>query len=473
MAKLVGKTTLPIFRKIQLCDPEDPGARSFATDTASHYRTYESQLNEDAELSSYSCNLFPIVTTASGGVWEPALLFFSHRIFDLGNCQIETHRNVADDLQHFKQFLDSKNLAYDNFDCPASHELPTYRYRSYLQNQISQGLLPISSARRRLQSVVAFYRYLIEKKIVLPANAPWKEKNVKLHIRDDKGFSRLRNVASTDLRIKFQVQQNHYSETIDDGGKLRPLSWNDQIVLIKNLMEWKNPEMAIIHLIAIFTGARIQTILTLKTTHFSTSPNALDDEFKLKVGPGTAIDTKGDKISFLNFPMWLFERILTYSASPRASKRRAKNINQDHDDYLLLTKYGRPYYDAKIDTQKFQNGKITRYNSNGQEVRKYKALLIKKINATTNGSIFHYRFHDLRATFGMNLTDAQMTLVQMGQITLAQAREYVRFRMGHSSYEITDRYLNHRKNIEHTRAVKDAYGSYLENLRNAALGITP
>lgn len=368
MANRVGKTTLPIFRKIQLCDPEDLGARSFETHPPSHYRTYESQLKDDAELSSYRCNLFPIVTTASGGVWEPALLFFAHRIFDLGNCKIETHRNVADDLQHFKQFLDAKHLAYDNFDYPASHELPTYRYRSYLQNQIAQGLLPISSARRRLQSVVAFYRYLIEKKIFYPANAPWKEKNVKLNIRDDKGFSRLRHVASTDLRIKFQVQQDPYSETIDDGEKLRPLSWDDQILLIKNLMEWKNPEMAIIHLIAIFTGARIQTILTLKTTHFSTFPNALDNEFKLKVGPGTSIDTKGDKISFLNFPIWLFEKVLTYAASPRASKRRTKNINQDHNDYLFLTKYGRPYYDAKIDTQKFQNEKITRYNSNGQEV---------------------------------------------------------------------------------------------------------
>ena len=72
----------------------------------------------------------------------------------------------------------------------------------------------------------------------------------------------------------------------------------------------------------------------------------------------------------------------------------------------------------------------------------------------------------------MNLTDAQLQLVREGKITLAQAREYVRFRMGHSSYETTDKYLNYRANLEFIRSVRDSYGSYLHELFSLTLGVT-
>jgi integrase len=229
--------------------------------------------------------------------------------------------------------------------------------------------------------------------------------------------------------------------------------------------------MALIHLIAIFTGARIQTILTLRKSNFPKTIVSSSTDFKLKVGPGTGVDTKGDKIIFLYFPAWLCERICTYATSPRADNRQTGAIDGEHKDHLFLSKYGRPYYDTKQSTQEFNPKKATRYNSNGQEVRKFKAGLIKKIHQTDGEMSFHYRFHDLRATFGMNLTDAQLKLVREGNITLAQAREYVRFRMGHSSYETTDRYLNYRKNLEFVHAIRDSYGAYLHELRDLTLGV--
>jgi hypothetical protein len=233
-----------------------------------------------------------------------------------------------------------------------------------------------------MQSVVAFYRYLIAKEIIIPKHQPWQAKTVKLHLKDRKGFPTSRTVETSDLRIKARVQRDPYSETIEDGGKLRPLTWDDQLLLIKNIMKWTNPEMALIHLIAIFTGARIQTILTLKRSNFRAPLAELNTEWRLKVGPGTGIDTKGDKALFLYFPAWLRERICTYVASPRAAKRYDAANKGEHEDYLFLTKYGRPYYDPKYSTQKFSSSKTTRYNSNGQEVRKFKAGLIKEILKT-------------------------------------------------------------------------------------------
>jgi hypothetical protein len=468
------KVTLPVFQRIQLCDAKDQGAQLFASHAGFnkklYYRASISTASSYGEGNGNQCNLFPVVTDASGAIWEPALLYLAHRVFDLANCTMATNHNVADDLVHFKRFLDEKNLQFDNFDSPASYELPTYRYRNYLQKQFEQGLLPASSAKRRMHSAIGFYRYLMQKEIISPRNSPWQSKTVKLHLKNSKGFARTQTVETSDLRIKARVQAAPYTDTIDDGGKLRPLPWDHQLLLFKNLMEWSNPEMALIHLIAIFTGARIQTILTLKKSDFPATLASSNTEFRLKVGPGTGVDTKGNKGLLLYFPAWLCERICTYAVSPRAANRRIRATEKEDENCLFLSKFGRPYYDARQKTQKFIPEKTTRYNSNGQEVRKFKAGLIKKIRETDGAASFYYRFHDLRATFGMNLTDAQLQLVREGKITLAQAREYVRFRMGHSSYETTDKYLNYRANLEFIHSVRDSYGSYLHELSNLTVG---
>jgi hypothetical protein len=468
-----GKVILPVFQKLQLCDAGDHGAQPFARQAGFeeelYYRGHIETAVADDRHNQDKCNLFPVVTNACGRIWEPALRYLAHRVFDLGDCTIATNQNVAEDLMHFKRFLDQKNLKYDKFDSPANYELPTYRYRNYLQRQFESGLLPASSAKRRLQSVVGFYRYLITKEIINPAFPPWQKRTISVHIQNSKGLTNSKVVETSDLRIKVREQPNPYSETIDDGGKLRPLSWEHQLLLVKGLMARGNPEMTLIHLIAIFTGARIQTILTLKSFNFPPAIINSSTDFKLKVGPGTHIDTKSDKIIFLYFPLWLCERICTYATSPRASNRRTRAMD-DHRDYLFLTKYGRPYYEEKETIQQFDPEKSTRYNSNGQEVRKYKAGLINKIKLAHAEARFYYKFHDLRATFGMNLTDAQMQLVREGKITLAQAREYVKFRMGHSSYETTDRYLNYRRNLEFVREIRDSYGTYLSELRDLTLG---
>lgn len=80
---------------------------------------------------------------------------------------------------------------------------------------------------------------------------------------------------------------------------------------------------------------------------------------------------------------------------------------------------------------------------------------------------FKYRFHDLRATYGMNLTDQQLEYVAKGQISLHQAREFVKIRMGHESSATTDLYLQYRQNIKNVREISSAYSHHLEKLINS------
>ncbi|EZP42018.1 Phage integrase family protein [Janthinobacterium lividum] len=381
-----------------------------------------------------------------------------------------THNNVVEDLVNFKRFLDSKNIRYDNFDLEI-HELPTYRYRNFLQKQFNCGSIPSSTGNRRLQSVVSFYRFLFEKKLIIAKTSPWTDKEFQLNLTNEKGFRTVKKIQTTDMRLRAKSQPDPWSGTIYDGGKLRPLEWAEQKALVSTLLKVGSPEMILVYLIAIFTGARIQTILTLQNSSFRPELVASSREIRIKVGPGTGVDTKGGKLLILIFPPWLYERITIYCQSERSQHRRMKLARDDESSCnVFLTKFGRPYYSTRKERAAFDEKCTTRYESNGQEVRKFKSVLVEAIRCNEKLPHLSFRFHDLRATFGMNLTDAQMALVETGVITLSEAREYVKFAMGHSSYETTDRYLSYRSNATFTRRVRDAYGDHLSTLSSLAKG---
>jgi integrase len=82
---------------------------------------------------------------------------------------------------------------------------------------------------------------------------------------------------------------------------------------------------------------------------------------------------------------------------------------------------------------------------------------------------FHYRFHDTRATFGMNLTDHQFTLIEQGKATLKSAREFVQIRMGHESSTTTDRYLQYRQSSKLVHRAGEEYESHLRRLSERAM----
>lgn len=67
----------------------------------------------------------------------------------------------------------------------------------------------------------------------------------------------------------------------------------------------------------------------------------------------------------------------------------------------------------------------------------------------------------------MNLTDEQLKYVANGQITLHQAREFVKVRMCHESSSTTDLYLQYRQNLKYIRQVSTAYDNHLQELINS------
>jgi hypothetical protein len=68
-------------------------------------------------------------------------------------------------------------------------------------------------------AVIVLYRRLIADKVFEPENPPWKESDRYIDFKDSRGFTRSKQVVTTDVSIKVAKQDNPYDGCIDDGGK--------------------------------------------------------------------------------------------------------------------------------------------------------------------------------------------------------------------------------------------------------------
>jgi len=420
---------------------------------------------------NHQFNLFPVVLDANGVPWAEVLVFLLYRV----DLQLEpvmtTLSSVAGDLALYRKFLDEYEIDWMVF--PANKLLrPTYRFNAYLKFAVSNHEMALTTAKRRMSTVVAFYRWLMEEGLLVPENSPWKETEHYVQFRDSLGTPRSKRIMVTDLSLKSPRQQDPYAGTIDDGGKLRPLPEQEQEWLLDALNQIGNPEMVLIHILSLLTGARIQTVLTLRTKHvLHDTSNSESPEMRLAVGPGTGIDTKKNKRLVIHIPLWFYETLFTYALSDRARKRRNRAKGGDTpEQYLFLSQRGMPLYQSKEEAGIFDSTNHRRHHISGQGVRQFiSERVIPYIRRRYQAPNFHYRYHDLRATAGMNMTDHQLKLVRHGKTTLHAAREFVRVRMGHESSATTDRYLNFRQNPEFTRWIEQQHEDHLKQLAQSAM----
>ncbi|MFM0091998.1 site-specific integrase [Paraburkholderia sediminicola] len=473
---------LPRFVVTELCDEGDPDAL-LVTEArkAYHRRPKRAQvdgLQRDGfpMWARHAFNFFPVVLDSDGVPWAEALIYIISCLESTPDPKIATYASIADDLAAFRRFLDQHGLDWTDF--PKNKlERPTYRFRSYLKYSIAAGELASATARRRMGTVIAFYRKLEMEKVFVPAEAPWVEREQYLQFADRHGFVRGKVIKSTDLKINVPKTDDPFDGMILDGAKLRPLRAEEQEWVVDALAEIGNTEMTLIHVLALVTGARIQTALTLRRRHIlrpnfrnrsevTTMPGVPNPAVRVPVGYGTGVDTKFDKQMELHIPHWFFEKLISYANGLRGTMRRMLAVGGDcEDQYLFLSRRGIPFYQSKAESSSFNDQNGLRHVKSGQAVRQFiTERVIPSIREAHGVTNFHYRFHDLRATAGMNLTDYQLQLVAKGQTTLLEAREYVRLRMGHESSETTERYLKFRYQLAHIRWVEERHEEHLRDL---------
>lgn len=411
---------------------------------------------------------FPIIFQGDGKPWDEANVFLFKRLENTPSPNMGTFIGMAEDLAAYRRYLESVPI---DWLCFPAHKLarPTYRYRSHLVHETLAGKLKASTANRKIGVVVRFYRWMIEESLITPDNPPWKEEVRLISTRGDYGQPSVMKIKSTDLRIDVPKQDDPTNESIYDGGKLRPLSPMEQDWIVEALEELGNTELTLIHLFALVTGARIQTILTLKVRNIM-KLDCSDKAPQCPVGPGTGVDTKNNKKLTLFVPPWFCESLLTYGLSERARKRRLSAIGGDTEDqYLFLSVHGAPMYVSKQDKANVEL-RPRRHRIAGQAVRQNISDSVIPLIREKHDAKFHYRFHDLRASYGMNIVDHLAPLIDSGKITYTAALNFVRVRLGHESLITTERYLKYRANQKMAQRVQDEWESRLQQMAKRAMG---
>ena len=220
--------------------------------------------------------------------------------------------------------------------------------------------------------------------------------------------------------------------------------------------------------LALFTGARLQTICTLRINCLFNRESDSHGFIRLPVGAGTGIDTKFQKPMTLLIPNWLVQDLKIYINSEQARLRRQKSNDGDSDEnYVFLTKLGTPFYTSKAEQQELTEqikasdsfgARLKLYE--GEAVRSYlKVVLLPEIRLI-DPQFQSFKFHDLRASFGMNLLESQLQHLPEGHSAMT-AVEYVQARMGHRNISTTLQYLNYKSRLQWRSKIQHEYESSL------------
>ena len=406
---------------------------------------------------------YPILINSDGSLWKHGNLYLLSKLKSYNKPSPKTLDSIAIDLKMFKEWCDSENVDY--LSAPRKVLRPTYMYRSHLQELLRDAKVSSNTVKRRISTVVGFYRYLIDVENIKFKFPLWESGITSITYQDRQGFKQSKQVNTTDVgKVVTTSNPDLYEEAIEDGGRLHPLSQETQKVLMQTLKEIGNTEMILGFLIALTTGARMQTVFTLRRKHFLKDIHQDEKEVRIKVGYGTHCDTKFQKQHTLILPKWVYDRVKIYLNSPRANKRleKAQHIFDTNElQYVFLNRSGIPYYASGDDPYR----KLYRDSPNGSAVRQFMIQTLKK-ELLKKEIKLDFTFHDLRASFGMNLLDKLMPLVKNKELDLSHALMYIKERMGHSSLITTEKYLNFRDKNKIKEQAQDDYEKYLADLMN-------
>ena len=433
----------------------------------------------DAEFEKYgdACLEFPIIVQGDGQPSEIFNLYLMKKLQQTIQYDFKTFASIANQLLDFQRFLEDEKL-----DCLKFHKLKQlnaiFKYRTRLIDQVNAGLIGASSARGRINAVVNFYRFLVIEDLVDHQRYGIPFQDVYKYIAVDNEFGARRKMAikSHDLAIHVPAKA-HNSEAIVDGGELSPLTVEEQTVVLKALQQ-SSREYQLMFYLALFTGARLQTICTLRIENLFNRESDSHGFIRLPVGAGTGVDTKFQKPMTLLIPNWLAQDLKIYINSEQARQRRQKSNYGDSDEnYVFLTKLGTPFYTSKAEQQKLTEKiktsdlfgtRLKLYE--GEAVRSYlKVVLLPEIRLI-DPQFQHFKFHDLRASFGMNLLESQLQHLPEGHNHMT-AVEYVQARMGHRNISTTLQYLNYKSRLEWRSKIQHEYESSLMQYVISPMGL--
>lgn len=413
------------------------------------YGTFE--LTTDRLIEGY-----PVIYKSDGTPWDIANLYL-YRWWqseaDYGEVSTGTVVRKAKNLLAYLQWIEhlqSQNHPVHEFYAPAGsrpRNRITYMYKAHLMwlyatYRDGERINQLSTIKGKAGDVGQFYVWMNQYKLH-PEGKPIQDIFYKpLNSQKWTNYG-IRTIYYTDLHIKLNRSDDDRlrKDLIHAGeGGVRPLSERNAQFVLWALDDADDRQQQLIHWLGIFSGARKQTIATLHIQAVLKAYEAYKDEAfgYIPVGPGTGIDTKKDVKYDLMVPTFLLEAMYQWvSLSPIYQQRKLKSFYQDSEDnYVFLTKQGKPYYVAKRHRLAMDDPDISRTLVLTDRAKKAGKATGDRINAWDRGWLMpwieenfeglvarwidlhkdipdfdvesakvpfyeNFQFHDLRATFGM------------------------------------------------------------------------
>lgn len=356
---------------------------------------------------------FPQIFFSNGEPWHEANRYAFYR-FKYEGKDIKTIHREMTHLARYADWLEVSGLHWLYFP-KKKHVRCLYRFRAFLIEQRDIGLVAPSTTSQAMKSVVAFYRWASFHGYADISSELFDDETKVISFFDRVGFRRTIDVTTSKLSIPNRTRTGI---RLEDG--LTPLSQASAKKLMAHLSEHRNYELFLMTKLALQSGCRHETITTLKIDALEKAypDQRLSNVMRVKVGPGTGVNTKHDVSGEVYFPKSLVNELMDYFNSAEAILRRSKASTAMQKNVFLTTRGNR------YTTQTF-----------GTLIHRLKEELI----SAGNTEFGRYRFHQLRATFGTML---MRTLLNTTGTTSANALEFVKNAMLHRDANTTWRYID-------------------------------
>lgn len=375
----------------------------------SNYTEYGVMQNPKRKLAGS----FPQIFFSDGEPWREANRYAFYRYYDLQK-DIKTIHSEMSHLARYADWLEFENLNWLHFPKKKA-ERCLFRFRGYLIEQRDGKLLAPSTTKQIMNSVVAFYRWASAHGYASERSKLFDNKLESISFFDRVGFNRTLSVISSELAIPNRARTGNQLE-----GGLTPINQTCIETLFSYLARHRNYELYLITRVALQTGCRHSTIVTL---NINVLKNAYPDHnlskiMRVKVGPGTGVETKFDVSGEVYFPESLVNELITHFNSANAILRRSKAKGK-LKNYIFLTSRGNRYTRETF----------------GTLLHRLKDELIE----AGHNEFGRFKFHQLRATFGTML---MRTILNTQGMTSFNAIEFVKDAMLHKDASTTWKYIN-------------------------------
>ncbi|WP_336333746.1 site-specific integrase [Pseudomonas putida] len=409
----------------------------------------------------------PFLFHADGTPWIEANSFLYSELQNKSAKSRPTDetRKLASELLEYLRFCEKEGIDWKDFSGDRPSLRPTYRYFNHLKTG--------SSRKNRVNNqytgaVYRMFEFISENWHDIKLDRVDKVKKYKHYISTSHGSVVAERLKRSQTLPTPPESVPDYGKVRDDGEDLRPLT-NDQLKNVRSaLMEnrWDTDHRLMIDF-ALMTGARKQTVLTLRHKHirsFQVDQLNSNNTYALRAGPGTGIDTKFDTNVRLEIPKGLGERLAIWIDSPESKKRQRKfrkilrshNVDDlpDGDEYVFLSDQGNCYYMSKDDSR-YPEVKST---PRGQVTQ----TIVKKLRRLTAGHLpKDFTFHWLRATFGYQLFQYLQPAIQSGHLKPGDDISIIQRRMSHKYRETTENYLKLFRMFDENMAAQEDWEGWM------------